>query len=184
MRSLLVVMLLPCLMAAAFAQTAPPPARSAPPGATSAKSPLLAYKSNLPFDVSLPPDWQSIELQDGMSGVSIASQKEPPYSMIRLMYLPKEGRSVNLHDEFNNFEAALKQAGVTAERVSEKALNCGGIDGLLRQYNVTSKAGKLSMKIWFASGTRNFYSFQLTSPPSNFAADSTTFDRVLLSVDF
>lgn len=169
--------------APAFAKPAPTASPNA--GPTSSGPALVTIKDDsLPFSVGLPHDWLSLNLKDGMGGVSIASQKQTPYSMIRLLYLPKQGRSVDLHGEFDNFEAALKAAGVSVQKQSEAELNCGGVAGIVRQYTLTSKAGKLNMKVWFGNGSRNFYSFQLTSPPGRYSTDSATFDRVLGSVDF
>lgn len=173
------------LLGQARAQQVPfVPVAVAQPASPAAAALVVVKDDSLPFSVGLPQDWQSLNLPGGMGGVSIASQKTAPYSMIRMLYLPKQGRSVDLHSEFDHFEAALRGAGVKVTKQSESPLKCGGLSGLLRQYSLSSAAGSMTMQVWFGLGARNFYSFQLTSPPSRFASDKATFARVLGSVNF
>ncbi|AWN24462.1 hypothetical protein DKM44_04180 [Deinococcus irradiatisoli] len=138
----------------------------------------------LPFAVSLPQGWVGINLKDGLGGVTIASQAQPPAALIRLLFIPKNGKVIDLKNEFKSFEAAVKESGSTMTLQSEKAANYGGVSGLMRQYSIKNKTGTLAMRVWFGNGAKNFYSFQLTVPSDMFAKMNPLFDKVLATVDF
>ncbi len=168
------------LAASAQAQTKPPA-----PAKDPSTAPLVAIKSGtLPFAVSLPQGWVGINLRDGLGGVTIASQAQPPAALMRLLFIPKNGKAVNLADEFKSFEAAVKESGSTMTLQSEKAANYGGVSGTMRQYSIKNKTGALVMRVWFGNGAKNFYSFQLTAPSNMFAKMNPMFNKVLATVAF
>ena len=148
-------------------------------------TPLIAIKdAKLPFAVSLPRGWVGLNFKDGLGGVTIASQAQPPAALIRLLFIPKNGKVVNLQTEFKNFEGAVKEGGSTLTLKGEKPANYGGVSGILRQYAITNKSGDLSMRVWFGNGAKNFYSFQLTVPSEAFERVNPLFERVLATVKF
>jgi len=150
-----------------------------------AQTPLVKITdAKLPFTVSLPKGWVGLNLKDGLGGVTVASQAQPPAALIRLLFIPKNGKTVDLKNEFSSFEKAVKESGSALTFKGEKPANYGGVSGLLRQYVITSKNDTLIMRVWFGNGAKNFYSFQLTVPSNAFERLSKTFDQVLATVNF
>jgi len=150
-----------------------------------AQTPLVKITdAKLPFTVSLPKGWVGLNLKDGLGGVTVASQAQPPAALIRLLFIPKNGKTVDLKNEFSSFEKAVKESGSALTFKGEKPANYGGVSGLLRQYVITSKNDTLVMRVWFGNGAKNFYSFQLTVPSNAFERLSKTFDQVLATVNF
>ncbi|GAA5511836.1 hypothetical protein Dcar01_00549 [Deinococcus carri] len=146
---------------------------------------LVPFKdARLPFTVSLPKGWLGVKFDDGASGVSLVSSKQPPAAMIRLLFMPKNGKPADVNAEFRNFEAGVKQTGGTLTQLSSKAARYGGVGGTEREYSLTHPKGKLRLRIWFGNGARNLYSFQITDTPERYAASSALFSKVLASVRF
>ncbi|AZI42650.1 hypothetical protein EHF33_07715 [Deinococcus psychrotolerans] len=140
--------------------------------------------AKLPFDVSLPRGWVGLNLKDGLGGITIASQPQPPAALMRLLYIPKNGKKVDLKSEFSSFEKAVEGSGSALTFKGEKPANYGGVSGLMRQYVITSKEGTLVMRVWFGNGAKNFYSFQLTVPSQAFERVNKTFEQVLATIKF
>ena len=150
-----------------------------------AAAPLVKVTdAKLPFAVSLPKGWVGLNLKDGLGGVTITSQAKPPAALMRLLFIPKNGKVVNLNSEFKSFESAVKDSGAALSMQSEQAANYGGVSGLMRQYTIKNKTGTLIMRVWFGNGAKNFYSFQLTAPDSLFAKINPLFNKVLATVQF
>ncbi|MEW6422811.1 MAG: hypothetical protein AB1511_13985 [Deinococcota bacterium] len=146
---------------------------------------LVPFKDpRLPFTVSLPKGWLGANFGDGIQGVSVVSAKTPPATMIRLLFMPKNGRVADLNRELADFETGVKQTGGTLKRLSSKAARYGGVSGIEREYALNHSKGQLRLRIWFGNGAKNLYSFQVTDTPERFAASSALFSRVLASVRF
>lgn len=139
----------------------------------------------LPFTFSYPKGWLGVDLGDKTNGVSMVSAKQPPASMIRLLFAPKKsGDSFSLTDQFTGFEAGLKSTGVTVRPQSNYPVRYGGLSGLEKEYLV-SKAGKsVKMRVWFAQSAKNLYSFQLTDSVDRYPAASQLFTQVMRSLNF
>ena len=172
------LVLTPLCLVPALAQTTP----AAPdPAAT----PLVPIKdARLPFTVSLPKTWVGVNLKDNIGGVTIVSRAEAGAPLMRLLFLPKSGRAVNLNTEFKNFEVTVRETGATIKLQGQQPARYGGVAGLSRVYAITAKSGKLMMRVWFGNGARNFYSFQLTAPSADFPKLDALFGKVLASVAF
>ncbi|CAM3210213.1 hypothetical protein DESA109040_02980 [Deinococcus saxicola] len=140
--------------------------------------------SKLPFKVSLPQGWLGADFADGTSGVSLVSAKAPPATLIRLLFMPKEGKAVDLNTEFSKFETGLKSSGVTIKQLSSKDARYGGVGGIEREYSVTHPQGQLRIRVWYGNGARNLYSFQLTDSPARYAAANALFTKVLATLRF
>ncbi|UWX65256.1 hypothetical protein [Deinococcus rubellus] len=151
---------------------------------TQAAALVKVSDAKLPFTVSLPKGWVGLNLKDGLGGITVASQPKPPAALIRLLFIPKNGKKIDLKTEFGSFEKAVKESGSALTFKGEKPANYGGVSGLMRQYVITSKSDILVMRVWFGNGAKNFYSFQLTVPNSAFERLSKTFDQVLATVQF
>ncbi|WP_293913372.1 hypothetical protein [Deinococcus sp.] len=164
-------------LAPALAQTAP-----ADPGSV----PLVRVKdARLPFTVSLPRTWVGVNLKDNLGGVTIVSRAQAGAPLMRLLFLPKNGKLLNLDTEFRNFEATVREAGASLKLQSQRPARYGGVAGTERVYAITgAKPGALNMRVWFGNGVRNFYSFQLTAPSAEFAKIDALFGKVLASVAF
>ena len=163
-------------LAPALAQGAP-----ADPGSV----PLVPIKdARLPFTVSLPKTWVGVNLKDNLGGVTIVSRAQAGAPLMRLLFLPKNGKVLNLNTEFKNFEATVRETGATIKLQSQQAARYGGVAGLVRVYAITAKPGNLTMRVWFGNGARNFYSFQLTAPSAEFPKIDGLFGKVLASVAF
>ncbi|WP_034356530.1 hypothetical protein [Deinococcus phoenicis] len=146
---------------------------------------LVPFKDpKLPFTVSLPKGWLGANFADGSSGVSVVSAKAPPATLIRLLFMPKNGKAADVNQEFQGFEAGVKQTGGTLQQLSSKAARYGGVSGVEREYSLTHPKGKLRLRIWFGNGAKNLYSFQVTDTPERYAASSALFSKVLASVRF
>lgn len=139
---------------------------------------------SLPFSVSVPKGWFGLNLKDGLGGITVASQPKPPAALIRLLFIPKNGKAVALNNEFVSFEKAIKESGAALTFKGEEVVKYGGVSGVLRQYVIKSKTDTLVMRIWFGNGAKNFYSFQLTVPANAYQRLNPLFDRVLASVQF
>lgn len=165
------------------AQAATTQAGAAQTGSTSSGTVRLSNTS-LPFSVSLPRGWVGVDFKDGLKGVSIASQPKAPAALMRFIFIPKQGKTLVLKDEFLGFEQAVKQGGATLTLVSERATRYGGVNGLTHIYTLTEQGKKLRMQIWFGSGAKNFYNFQLTDAASTFSKYAPAFTAALNSVTF
>lgn len=140
--------------------------------------------ARLPFRASLPKGWMGVNFNDGTSGVSVVSGKQPPATLIRLLFMPKKGKAGNPAQEFTGFEAGVKQTGGKLTRLSTRNVSYGGVSGTERVYDLKHPRATLRLRIWFGNGARNLYSFQVTDTPVRFAKSSALFSRVLASVRF
>lgn len=140
--------------------------------------------AKLPFKVSLPQGWLGADFTDGTSGVSLVSAKAPPATLIRLLFMPKQGAAMDLNAEFGKFVAGLRSSGVTVKQLSNVQAKYGGVSGIERQYNVTHPQGQLNLRVWYGNGSKNLYSFQLTDSPARYAVASALFSKVLATVKF
>ncbi|WP_161880396.1 hypothetical protein [Deinococcus alpinitundrae] len=175
----------PLLLAAVLGASALVQVAQAQTTQAQAAAPLVKVSdAKLPFTVSLPKGWVGLNLKDGLGGITVASQAQPPAALIRLLFIPKNGKTIDLKTEFSSFEKAVKESGSALTFKGEKPANYGGVSGLMRQYVITSKNDTLVMRVWFGNGAKNFYSFQLTVPSNAFERLSRTFDQVLATVDF
>ena len=167
------VWLLPLLLLAPAAQTAVAQATT-----------VRVADAKLPFAVSLPRGWVGVNFKDGLMGVSIASQAKAPAALMRFTYIPKQGKAVNLKTEFQGFEQAVRQGGAVLKLVSEKSARYGGVNGLSHVYDLSDRGKKLRMQIWFGSGVKNFYNFQLTDQSLSYSKRAPLFAAALKSVQF
>ncbi|GAA5532751.1 hypothetical protein E5F05_14710 [Deinococcus metallilatus] len=146
---------------------------------------LVPFKDpKLPFTVSLPRGWLGVNFEDKTSGVSVVSAKQPPATLIRLLFMPKNGRPGDVNQEFAGFEAGVKQTGGTLKQLSSKPARYGGVGGIEREYALTHPKGKLRLRIWFGNGAKNLYSFQVTDTPERYPASSALFSKVLATIRF
>lgn len=140
--------------------------------------------AKLPFAVSLPRGWVGVNFKDGLAGISIASQPKAPAALMRFTYIPKQGKTLNLGTEFKGFEQAVRQGGATLKLVSEKSVKYGGVGGLTHIYDLSQGGRKLRMQIWFGSGSKNFYNFQLTDQTATYSKNAALFASALGSLKF
>jgi hypothetical protein len=146
---------------------------------------LVPFKDpKLPFTVSLPKGWLGAKFDDGTGGVSMVSSKTQPATLIRLIYVSKEGKSPELKQEFRNFEAGVAQTGGKLKLFRGRNVAYGGVRGIEREYLLTHQGGTLRIRIWFGNGSKNLYSFQVTDTPGRYAASNALFSKVLASVRF
>lgn len=138
----------------------------------------------LPFAVNLPRGWVGVNFKDGLTGVSIASQPKAPAALMRFTFIPKQGKTLVLKNEFLGFEQAVKQGGTTLNLISEKSVRYGGVNGLSHVYDLAQQGKKLRMQIWFGSGVKNFYNFQLTDQAPTYSKNAVLFAAALKSVRF
>lgn len=153
-------------------------------GAAHAQTLVPLDDKRLPFTVQLPKDWFGVQIQDGTSGVSLTSAKTKPASLMRLLFSGKGGQTITTATLARDFEAGLKSSGSTVKPLAERRTKYGGVQGLEREYLVTQKAGQIQMRVWYGSGARNVYAFQVSDTPARFAAASATFSKVLATVRF
>lgn len=137
-----------------------------------------------PFAVTLPGGWVGVKFNDGLAGVSIASRPKAPAALMRFTFLPKQGKTVDLGAEFLGFEQAVRQGGTTVRLVSSRAARYGGVGGLIHVYDLTQKGKNLRTQLWFGSGKKNFYNFQLTDARSTYDKNAPLFAAALKSVTF
>ena len=147
-------------------------------------STIRVSDAKLPFAVSLPRGWVGVNFNDGLKGVSIASQVKAPAALMRFTYIPKQGKSVNLKTEFLGFEQAVRQGGAALKLVSERSARYNGVSGLSHVYDLSDKGKKLRMQIWFGNGVKNFYNFQLTDQAASYSKRVPQFAAALSSVQF
>lgn len=152
--------------------------------AAHAQTLVAVNEPKLPFSVSLPKGYLGADFGDGALGVSIVSAKAPPATLMRLLYTPKNGAAVNLNAEFKKFEAGVGASGAALKQTSSRAARYGGVGGTEREYTLTHREGQLRMRVWYGSGAKNLYSFQLTDSPARYAAASALFSKVLATVRF
>ena len=138
----------------------------------------------LPFRFSHPQGWLGVDLGDKTSGVSMVSAKAPPATMIRLLFVPKNGRAVNVAQELGGFEQGLKSTGVTLRTLTSRAASYGGVGGTEREYQLSRGKDVLRMRVWFGNGAKNLYSFQLTDTAARYAAANALYTKVLATVRF
>ncbi|WP_216318045.1 hypothetical protein [Deinococcus aestuarii] len=138
----------------------------------------------LPFTVSLPRGWLGANFNDGTGGVSVVSAKTPPATLIRLLYVSKDGRTPELKQEFRNFEAGVTQTGGKVKLFRGRNVTYGGVKGVEREYLITGGQTAVRVRIWFGNGAKNLYSFQVTDTPERYAKSSALFSQVLASVRF
>lgn len=153
-------------------------------GAAPAQTLVPINEPKLPFAVSLPKGYLGADFGDAAFGVSIVSAKAPPATLMRLLYTPKNGAAVNLGTEFQKFEAGVRTSGAALKQTSSRAVRYGGVGGTEREYTLTHPQGQLRMRVWYGSGAKNLYSFQLTDSPARYAAASALFSKVLATVRF
>jgi hypothetical protein len=137
-----------------------------------------------PFSVNLPSGWVGVKFNDGLGGVNIASRPKAPAALMRFTFLPKQGKVVNLNTEFLGFEQAVRQGGTTIKLVSSKAARYGGVNGLIHVYDLSQKGKNLRSQLWFGSGKKNFYNFQLTDARTTYDKNAPLFAAALKSVAF
>ena len=150
----------------------------------SAQTLVLVNDPKLPFTVALPGGWLGADFGDKAAGLSVVSAKAPPATLVRLLYTPKNGATVDLNTEFKKFEAGVAASGVTLKQQSSTAVKYGGVGGIERQYVLTHPRGQLRMRVWYGNGAKNLYSFQLTDSPARYAQASALFSKVLASLRF
>ncbi|ULH16644.1 hypothetical protein MF271_08745 [Deinococcus sp. KNUC1210] len=138
----------------------------------------------LPFTISLPTGWLGVRFNDGLRGVNIASARKSPAALMRFTFIPKQGQSLNLANEFRAFEGAVTQGGGTLKLLSSKAARYGGVTGLTHVYTLNEQGKNLKMQIWFGNGRKNFYNFQLTDAATDFSKHLPLFTAALTSVQF
>lgn len=138
----------------------------------------------LPFRFSHPQGWLGVDLGDKTSGVSMVSAKAPPATMIRLLFVPKNGKTFNVTQELAGFEQGLKSTGVTLRTLGSRAASYGGVSGTEREYQVAKGKDVLRMRVWFGNGARNLYSFQLTDTAARYPAATALYSKVLATVRF
>ena len=138
----------------------------------------------LPFKISLPQGWLGADFADGTSGVSLVSAKAPPATLMRFLFMFKNGKPVDLNAEFGKFEDGIKATGATIKQLSSAQARYGGVGGTERQYSVTHPQGQLKIRVWYGNGARNLYSFQLTDSPGRFTAADALFTKVLATLRF
>ncbi|SMB91746.1 hypothetical protein [Deinococcus hopiensis] len=153
-------------------------------GTAGAQTLVPLKDARLPFRVSVPQGWLGVNFKDGTSGVSMVSAKTPPAALIRLLFMPKNGKPGDPAQEFAGFEAGVKQTGGKLSMLGTKSVSYGGVRGIERQYTLTHSKGKLRLRVWFGNGAKNLYSFQITDTPERFTASNAVFTRVLGSVRF
>ena len=166
-------LLAPALLAA-------PPAQAA----TAQTGTVRVAAPGLPFAVNLPRGWVGVNFKDGLKGVNIASQAKAPAALMRFTYIPKQGKTLVLKNEFLGFEQAVKQGGTTIRLLSEKSVRYGGVTGLSHVYDLAQQGKKLRMQVWFGSGAKNFYNFQLTDQTATYSRNAALFGAALSSVKF
>jgi hypothetical protein len=137
-----------------------------------------------PFSVTLPSGWVGVKFNDGLGGVSIASRPKAPAALMRFTFLPKQGKVLNLNSEFLGFEQAVRQGGTTVRLVSSRAARYGGVNGLVHVYDLSQKGKNLRTQLWFGSGKKNFYNFQLTDARTTYDKNAPLFAAALKSVTF
>lgn len=146
---------------------------------------LVPFKDpKLPFTVSLPKGWFGANFNDGTGGVSVVSAKTAPATLIRLLYVSKNGRTSELKQEFRNFEAGVTQTGGKVKLFRGRNVAYGGVKGVEREYLITGGQTAVRVRIWFGNGAKNLYSFQVTDTPERYAGSSALFSQVLASVRF
>lgn len=146
---------------------------------------LLPFKDpKLPFTASLPKGWFGANFNDGTGGVSVVSSKTPPATLIRLLFVSKNGGAPELKQEFRNFEAGVTQTGGKLKLFRGRNVTYGGVRGVEREYLITGGRTVVRVRIWFGNGAKNLYSFQVTDTPERYAASSALFSRVLATVRF
>lgn len=152
--------------------------------AASAQALIPLDDKRLPFTVQLPKTWLGVQIQDGTSGVSLTSAKTKPASLMRLLFSGKGGQNITTAILARDFEAGLKSSGSTVKQVAERAAKYGGVQGLEREYVVSEQGKQIQMRVWYGSGARNVYAFQVSDTVSRFPAASATFSKVLSTVRF
>lgn len=146
---------------------------------------LVPFKDpKLPFTVSLPQGWLGAQFGDGLAGVSVVSAKQAPATLIRLLYMSKNGKNPELKQEFRNFEAGVGQTGGKLKYYRGRNVSYGGVRGVEREYGLSHPKGNLRLRIWFGNGSKNLYSFQITDTPERYKTSNALFGRVLQSVRF
>jgi hypothetical protein len=146
---------------------------------------LVPFKdARLPFTLNLPQGWFGANFGDGSSGVSVVSARQSPATLMRFLFISKNGKPADLKTEFGNFETGVKGSGGTLRLVAGKNTTYGGVRGVERMYALKHPQGELRMKVWFGNGAKNLYSFQVTDIPQRFAASDALFKRVLASLRF
>jgi hypothetical protein len=162
------------------------PTLLAPPAqaATAPTGPVRVAAPGLPFTVYLPRGWVGVNFKDGLNGVSIASRAKAPAALMRFTFIPKQGKALVLKNEFRGFEQAVRQGGTTLKLISERSVRYGGVNGLSHVYDLAQQGKKLRMQIWFGSGVKNFYNFQLTDQATTYSKNAALFAAALKSVRF
>lgn len=153
-------------------------------GLASAQTLVPFSDAKLPFRFSHPQGWLGVDLGDKTNGVSMVSAKTPPATMIRLLFVPKNGRAVNVTQEFGGFEQGLKSTGVTLKTLTSRAASYGGVSGTEREYQIAKGKDTLRMRVWFGNGAKNLYSFQLTDTAARYASANALYSKVLSTVRF
>ncbi|GGQ96177.1 hypothetical protein GCM10008957_05470 [Deinococcus ruber] len=138
----------------------------------------------IPFTISLPTGWLGVRFNDGLRGVNIASAPKAPAALMRFTFIPKQGQSLDLANEFRAFEGAVTQGGGTLKLLSSSTARYGGVTGLTHVYTLSEKGKNLKMQIWFGNGRKNFYNFQLTDAATDFSKHLPLFTAALASVQF
>lgn len=140
--------------------------------------------AKVPFRFSYPKGWLGIYLDDGTNGVSMVSAKQPPATMMRLLFAPKGNQKLTMAQQLSGFEEGLKSTGVSLKRQSSYNATYGGLRGTEREYLVSKSGKSVKMRVWFGEGSKNIYSFQLTDTPQRYPAASKLFTSVLKTVKF
>ena len=140
--------------------------------------------AKLPFSVELPKGWVGLKTNDGLAGITAASAAKPPAAMIRLIFIPKNGKQVDIPTELAAFEKSVQADGTRVKRLSEKRAAYGGVSGVERLYDMNIKGKTYKMRLWFGNGAKNFYSFQHINGKASYAKTDPAFTRALSSLRF
>ncbi|ADV67086.1 hypothetical protein [Deinococcus maricopensis] len=157
---------------------------AAAPALAQAQGYVRVQDAKLPFSVDLPKGWVGLKTNDGLAGITAASAAKPPAAMIRLIFIPKNGKTVNLPVELAAFEKSVQADGTKLSRLTEKSVAYGGVSGIERTYNMTIKGQAYKMRLWFGNGAKNFYSFQHINTTAGYAKTDPAFTRALTSLKF
>lgn len=154
-------------------------------GAAGAQTLVPFSDAKLPFSVSTPKGWLGVDLGDKTNGLNMVSAKTPPATMIRLLFVPKQSSAnLNLTNEINGFEEGVRSTGVKVSRQSSYTARYGGLSGIERELLITKDGKSVKMRVWFAQGPKNLYSFQVTDTPQRYAAASTLFTKMMGTLKF
>lgn len=143
-----------------------------------------------PFQVDVPAGWAQRAYPNGLPGMLVIAPGTPPPVVLQFFYAPHQGTSNDtkvLAEFIGGVEGSMSGDGRgTVKRLSTRPLSVGGIKGTERQYDLTLKANKVTVrtKIWYGVSARNLLSIQTTIGKGATPAQAAAFDRALETVKF